>query len=69
MVSTRVRNASRPSVVDSALTQLRSKLDTAKVTVARNYIGGPTVRADAEKLRQVFANMLDNALLHGGPDA
>jgi two-component system, sporulation sensor kinase E len=32
------------------------------VNVARNYIGGPTVYADAEKLRQVFANILDNAI-------
>ncbi len=50
------------SVVDSALTTLRGKLDAARVHVARNYIGGPTVRADAEKLRQVFANILDNAI-------
>jgi signal transduction histidine kinase len=50
------------SVVDSALTQLRAKLDAAKVAVARNYISGPTVQADAEKLRQVFVNILDNAI-------
>ena len=50
------------SVVDSALTQLRAKLDAAKVAVARNYITGPTVQADAEKLRQVFVNILDNAI-------
>jgi signal transduction histidine kinase len=50
------------AIVDSALTQLSSKLEGAKVGVGRNYIGGPTVRADAEKLRQVFANVLDNAI-------
>jgi signal transduction histidine kinase len=50
------------SVVDSALTQLRAKLDAAKVGVSRNYIGGPTVQADAEKLRGVFVNVLDNAI-------
>ncbi len=50
------------TVVDSALTQLRAKLDAARVRIARNYIAGPTVRADAEKLRQVFANVLDNAI-------
>jgi signal transduction histidine kinase len=50
------------TVVDGALTQLRSKLDTAKVSAVRNYITGPTVVADAEKLRQVFANVLDNAI-------
>jgi signal transduction histidine kinase len=50
------------TVVDSALTEMRAKLDVAKVRVARNYIGGPTVVADAEKLRQVFANILDNAI-------
>src|SRR5437667_8083592 len=50
------------NVVDSALTQLRAKLDSAKVAVSRNYIAGPTVKADAEKLRQVFANVVDNAI-------
>lgn len=49
-------------VVDNALTTMRAKLDTAKVNVARNYIGGPTVRADGEKLGQVFANIIDNAI-------
>jgi two-component system, sporulation sensor kinase E len=49
-------------VVDAALTQLKAKLDAAKVAVARNYIAGPTVLADAEKLKQVFANVLDNAI-------
>jgi signal transduction histidine kinase len=48
-------------VVDSALTQMRAKLNAAKVQVARKYISGPTILADAEKLRQVFANVLDNA--------
>jgi len=55
-------NVNLAAVVDSALTQLRAKLDASKVNVARNYIGGPTVYADAEKLRQVFANILDNAI-------
>ena len=50
------------TVVDSALTQLRAKLDDAHVKVARNYIGGPTIVADGDKLRQVFANVLDNAI-------
>jgi signal transduction histidine kinase len=50
------------AVVDAALTQLKSKLDSAKVQVARNYIVGPTVWADAEKLQQVFGNVLDNAI-------
>ena len=50
------------NVIDSALTQLRAKLDAAKVAVSRNYIAGPTVQADAEKLRQVFANLVDNAI-------
>ncbi len=50
------------TVVDSALTQLRAKLDAARVAVSRNYIGGPTVQADAEKLRGVFANLIDNAI-------
>jgi signal transduction histidine kinase len=50
------------TIVDSALTQMRAKLDEARVRVARNYIGGPTVSADADKLRQVFANVFDNAI-------
>jgi signal transduction histidine kinase len=50
------------TVVDSACTQMRAKLDAAKVQVTRNYIGGPTVEADAEKLRQVFVNIVDNAI-------
>ncbi len=50
------------TVVDSALTQMRAKLDAAKVQVTRNYIAGPTVEADAEKLRQVFVNVVDNAI-------
>ncbi|MEW6269164.1 MAG: ATP-binding protein, partial [Thermodesulfobacteriota bacterium] len=49
-------------VVDAALTELRAKLDAAQVSVARNYIGGPTIVGDAEKLRQVFANIFDNAI-------
>jgi signal transduction histidine kinase len=49
-------------VVDAALTALRAKLDAAHVTVARNYIGGPTIVADAEKLRRVFTNIVDNAV-------
>ena len=60
--TTRFDHVNLAAVVDSALTQLRAKLDAAKVSVARNYIGGPTVLADAEKLRQVFANVLDNAI-------
>ncbi len=55
-------NVNLAGVVDSALTQLRAKLDAAHVNVARNYIGGPTIYADAEKLRQVFANIIDNAI-------
>src|SRR2546426_6770342 len=50
------------TVVDSALTQLRAKLDAAKVAVSRNYIGVPTVQAVAEELRGVFANLIDNAI-------
>jgi signal transduction histidine kinase len=50
------------TVVDSALQEMRAKLDAGKVSVARNYIGGPTVIVDGEKMRQVFANILDNAI-------
>ncbi|HYB99874.1 MAG TPA: ATP-binding protein [Candidatus Limnocylindrales bacterium] len=50
------------SVVDASLAQLKSKLEAARVRVARNYIGGPTVNADAEKLQRVFGNIFDNAI-------
>ncbi len=49
-------------VVDAALTEMRAKLDAAHVAIARNYIGGPRLVGDGEKLRQVFANVLDNAI-------
>jgi len=41
---------------------MRAKLEAHQVSVSRNYIGGPTVRADADKLRQVFTNVIDNAI-------
>jgi signal transduction histidine kinase len=50
------------SVVDSALTQMKGKLDTAKVAAVRNYITGPTVNADPDKLKSVFVNIIDNAI-------
>jgi signal transduction histidine kinase len=50
------------TVVDAALTQMRARLDAAKVSAVRNYITGPTVVADAEKLQQVFTNVLANAI-------
>ena len=50
------------TVVDAALTQMKSKLDAAKVAAVRNYIVGPTVNADAEKLKSVFVNVIDNAI-------
>jgi len=49
-------------VLDGALTQMRSKLEANSVAVSRAYLSGPTVRADADKLRQVFSNIIDNAI-------
>jgi signal transduction histidine kinase len=49
-------------VVDGALTQMRSKLEANSIMVSRAYLSGPTVRADADKLRQVFSNIIDNAI-------
>ncbi|HUY28639.1 MAG TPA: HAMP domain-containing sensor histidine kinase [Candidatus Binataceae bacterium] len=50
------------TVLDGALTQMRAKLEASQVAVSRNYLGGPTVRADADKLRQVFSNIIDNSI-------
>ena len=55
-------NVNLSGVLDGALTQMRSKLEASSVKVSRNYLTGPTVRADADKLRQVFSNMIDNAI-------
>ncbi len=55
-------NVNLAGVLDGAITQLRSKLEAKQVSVSRNYIGGPTIRADADKLRQVFTNVIDNAI-------
>jgi signal transduction histidine kinase len=55
-------NVNLASVLDGALTQMRSKLESNSVSVMRSYLSGPIVRADADKLRQVFSNMIDNAI-------
>ena len=55
-------HVSLASVVDAALTQMKGKLDAAKVAAVRNYVTGPTVNADAEKLKSVFVNIIDNAI-------
>ena len=55
-------HVSLATVVDAALTQMKGKLDGAKVAAARNYIAGPTVNADSEKLKSVFVNIIDNAI-------
>jgi len=58
----RFENVNLAVVLDGALTQMRSKLESNAIAVSRNYLGGPTVRADADKLRQVFSNIIDNAI-------
>jgi signal transduction histidine kinase len=58
----RFEHVNLASVVDASLTQLRAKLDAAGVRVVRHYIGGPTINGDKEKLRQVFTNIVDNAI-------
>ncbi|SRR5579875_1292568 len=55
-------NVNLAAVVDAAIAQMRGKLEAKSVTVSRNYIGGPGVRGDADKLRQVFTNVIDNAI-------
>lgn len=58
----RFENVNLAGVLDGALQQMRSKLEANGVTVSRSYINGPVVRADADKLRQVFSNIIDNAI-------
>jgi signal transduction histidine kinase len=58
----RLERVNLAAVVDASLTHMKAKLDAAKVAAVRNYITGPTVQADAEKLRGVFVNILDNAI-------
>jgi len=55
-------NVNLASVLDGALLQMRAKLEANAVTVSRSYLNGPVVRADADKLRQVFSNIIDNAI-------
>ena len=55
-------NVNLAGVLDGALLQMRAKLEANAVTVSRSYINGPVVRADAAKLRQVFSNIIDNAI-------
>jgi signal transduction histidine kinase len=55
-------NVNLAGVLDGALQQMRSKLEANAVTVSRSYLNGPVVRADADKLRQVFSNVIDNAI-------
>jgi len=50
------------AVVDGALTQMRGKLEAHSIAVSRGYLSGPAVRADADKLKQVFSNIIDNAI-------
>ncbi len=56
------RNVKITDVVDDALVQMRAKLEAARVTIHRNCTEVPAIWADAEKLRNVFANILDNAI-------
>jgi signal transduction histidine kinase len=58
----RFENVNLASVLDAALRQMRSKIAANSVVVSRNYLGGPTVRADADKLESVFSNIVDNAI-------
>jgi signal transduction histidine kinase len=55
-------NVNLATVLDGALLQMRAKLESNAVGVSRSYLNGPVVRADADKLRQVFSNIVDNAI-------
>jgi signal transduction histidine kinase len=55
-------NVNLAGVLDGALTRMRAKLESNRVAVIRGYLSGPIVRADADKLIQVFSNVIDNAI-------
>ena len=57
-----LQNVNLASVLDAALGQMRGKIEANSIVVSRNYLGGPTVRADADKLQSVFTNIVDNAI-------
>lgn len=50
------------AVVESALTQMRARLESGGVRIGRSYGNNSIVLADGERLRQVFSNILDNAI-------
>jgi len=58
----RLERVNLAGVVDAALVQRKASLAAAGIAVSRHYIGGPTVEADAAKLRQVFTGLLDRAV-------
>jgi signal transduction histidine kinase len=50
------------ATVSSAHEQMLARLEAANVTVVRTYRAEPVVLADGDKLRQVFANIIGNAI-------
>ena len=51
-----------PEVLDSVLMLYRGRLRSANITVEKRYVELPSIYASAGELRQVFANLVGNAL-------
>jgi signal transduction histidine kinase len=58
----RFEDVNLATVLDAALGQMRGKIEANSVVVSRNYLSGPVVRADGDKLQSVFSNIVDNAI-------
>jgi len=50
------------AVADAAIEQMHGRLDAEEIHLTQKYSCRPMVLADGEKLRQVFANIISNAI-------
>jgi C4-dicarboxylate-specific signal transduction histidine kinase len=50
------------AVIDSALGSVRERIDAQGIRVVRDVRTGATLRGDAEKLRRVLINLMNNAV-------
>jgi PAS domain S-box-containing protein len=60
--STNPRETSLQELLDSVFTLFQGRINTARIHIDRQYRTSGTIRAFSGDLRQVFANMISNAL-------